>query len=70
MFCLADVKKDPFLKIVEDMHNQTLKSGGKATFKCKVDGYPKKNLIFTWYALYQLFWIYINQTKQRETVIL
>uniref|UniRef100_F6V4Q7 Ig-like domain-containing protein n=2 Tax=Ciona intestinalis TaxID=7719 RepID=F6V4Q7_CIOIN len=40
---------DMELNLMEDMVNQTLQSGGKAIFRCKVEGTPTDAVIFTWY---------------------
>nr|CAB3265672.1 tyrosine-protein kinase transmembrane receptor ROR1 [Phallusia mammillata] len=45
----SDPDEEAFLKLDEDMLNQTVTSGDKASFRCKVEGNPSSNIEYTWY---------------------
>nr|XP_039262320.1 inactive tyrosine-protein kinase transmembrane receptor ROR1-like [Styela clava] len=45
----SDADTGHYFRVVSDMHNQSLVSGGKAQFRCKVEGYPMDDVTFTWY---------------------
>lgn len=69
---LNDVKtfSDHYLRVVSGLQPQSLVSGKRAQFKCKVEGHPIESLVFTWWVWVKIRNIGYILTYSRASVFM